>query len=64
MKNTKIFGAILIAISLFLSGCLINRNRSACPPKRPLFKKYQPRLQGNEKWNYKKYQGPKRKLLK
>ena len=64
MKNTKIFGVVLIAISLFLSGCLINRNRSACPPKKPLFKKYQPRLQGGQKWNYKKYQGQKRKLLK
>ena len=64
MKNTKIFTVILIAISLFLSGCFFTRDKVSCPPKRPLFKKYQPRLQGNQKWNYKKYQAPKRKLLK
>lgn len=64
MKKIKIFGTILIAVSLFLSGCIINRNRVACSPKKPLFKKYQPRLQGNQKWNYKKHQAPKRKLLK
>ena len=64
MKNTKIFGAILIAISLFLSGCFFTRDKVSCSHKRPLFKKYQPRLQGGRQWNYKKYQGPKRKLLK
>ena len=64
MKNTKLYTLIVVMISVFLSGCFFTRDKVSCPPKKPLFKKYQPRLQGSEKWNYKKYQGPKRKLLK
>lgn len=64
MKKTKFIALVLIIMSVFLSGCFLNKNRSSCPPKRPLFKKYQPRLQGNQKWNYKKHQAPRRKLQK
>ena len=64
MKKTKFIALVLIMMSVFLSGCFLNKNRSSCPPKRPLFKNYQPRLQGNQKWNYKKHQAPRRKLQK
>jgi hypothetical protein len=59
MKNIKLF--IILIITLFLTSCLVQR-RDPCPQNKPLFKKYQPRLQGGAKWNYKKYMGPKRKV--
>jgi hypothetical protein len=59
MKKLKIF--IILITTLFLTSCLIQR-RDPCSHKKPLFKKYQPRLQGGAKWNYKKYMGPKRKV--
>lgn len=63
MKKTKLF-TLIIMILVFASSCIVNRNRVSCETRKPLFKKYQPRIQGSEKWNYKKYQGPKRKVLK
>lgn len=64
MKKSKFLALALIMMSVFLSGCFFNRDKISCRHKQPLFKKYQPRLQGGKKWNYKKHQGPKRKLLK
>lgn len=64
MKKSKFFALALIMMSVFLSSCLITKDKVSCSHKRPLFKKYQPRLQGGRQWNYKKHQGPKRKLLK
>ena len=64
MKNTKLYAVILVMASVFMSGCFLTRNNESCSTKRPLFKNYQPRLQGNERWDYRDYQTPKRKLIK
>ena len=55
---------ILLAIVgtfLFASCSIIKRNQDCWNPKKKGYK-YTPRLQGNQKWNYKKHMGPKRKV--
>jgi hypothetical protein len=61
MKNTKLITILLLIVgSILFTGCVNSRNNSCLNPKKKGYK-YTPRLQGNEKWNYKKYMGPKRK---
>jgi hypothetical protein len=60
MKNIKKI-ILLLILSLTITNCSINRY--ACNPKKPLFK-YKSTVHGYGTWNYKKYQTPKRKLIK
>ena len=63
MRNIKLVTILLFIVgSILFTGCVINKRNSSCLNPKSRGYKYTPRLQGNQKWNYKKYMGPKRKL--
>lgn len=63
MKNIKLW--VLLVISVLFTSCFVNRQgQNPCPQNKPLFKNYKPRLQGSQRWNYKKYSGPRRKVIR
>ena len=61
MRHTKLFTVLLIVIGSFLFADCVTSKRSSCLNPKNKGYHYTPRLQGNQKWNYKKYMGPKRK---
>jgi hypothetical protein len=64
MRNTKLITILLIVIgSILFTGCVTGKRNNCLYPKKKGYS-YTPRLQGGVKWNYKKYMGPKRKLIK
>ena len=61
MRNFKLVTILLFIVgSILFTGCVTSKRNSCLNPKNKGYK-YTPRLQGNQKWNYKKHMGPKRK---
>ena len=62
MRNFKLVTILLFIVgSILFTGCVTGKRNSCLNPKSRGYH-YTPRLQGNQKWNYKKYMGSKRKL--
>lgn len=53
---------LILAAVLLLSSCFQSRKIGCDVRGRKPDYKYTPRLQGSERWNYKKYMGPKRRV--